>query len=145
MQLSTKIRAAITTVAAVAALSSGAAGVASAGVSVTEPGDGARTTTGELASPQRTTRPVPTDPQPVAPVEGPNVAKEGAATGDGPADDEECEDWGHKINVHIDLAEGARQSGDVWGYVTNLAAASAAEDAGSDRGCFFIDEPADID
>jgi hypothetical protein len=145
MHISTKIRASISAIAVVAALSIATTGVASAAISVNEPGDSLQTTTGKPASAQHTTRSVLTDSQPIAPAGSPNVAKDGAATGDGPADDEECESYGYQINTDLDLAEGSLDMGDVAGYITNLRAAIEAEDEGSDRGCFFIDEPADVD
>jgi hypothetical protein len=142
--LSTIVTLAATFVVAVA-LSMTGAGVASAAIAVNQPGDSPQATTGKPAGAQRTARPVHTSTPPIAPVGGVNVAKDGGATGDGPADDEECEQWAHQINTHLDLAEGSLQSGKLGDYMTELAAAVTAEDEGSDRGCFFIDEDADMD
>jgi hypothetical protein len=146
---STKIRTTIATLAATfavaVALSMTVTGVASAAIAGKQPGDSPQTATGKSVGGQRAGRPLPTNPQPIAPVGGANVAKDGGSTGDGPADDEECEQWAHQINSNLDLAEGSLESGKLGDYMTSLAAAVKAEDEGSSRGCFFIDEDADID
>jgi hypothetical protein len=143
--LSTKIRTAITVIGAAAALALSATGIASGAVPVKDSGDTPQMTTTRTPTSPRAGRPLPTNPRPVVPVGDVNVAKDGGSTGDGPADDEECEGYARVINMHLDLAEGSLDTGNVAGYITERAAATAAEEEGSDRGCFFIDEEADMD
>jgi hypothetical protein len=115
-------------------------------VPLKDPGDSPQTTTtGTPGTSQRTGRPGATHTPPITPIGSVNVAEDGGATADGPADDEEGESYAHEINVHLDLADGSLNTGNLPGYIAELAAAVRAENEGSDRGCFFIDEPADID
>jgi hypothetical protein len=79
---------------------------------------------------------------PVRPVAGVVVAISGSgATGDGPATDEDCEQY-ERIIADIELAQAEAGSG--WGTDEDLVAfyeeeKQKTEDQGSDEGCFFID------
>ena len=62
----------------------------------------------------------------------------GGATGDGPADDAECDAAAAAIELFQDMAADAYRN-DERGKVSELmAAAAATEDRATDRGCFFI-------
>ena len=74
---------------------------------------------------------------------GSNEALDGGATGDGEADDAECEQWAGQINVLNDLAKGCERYGDPINATRFRLQAIAMTDEAENRGCFFIDEPID--
>lgn len=72
-----------------------------------------------------------------------NEALDGGATGDGPADDDECISAAWAINALRDIAKGDERYGDGKAAPGLRAEADRIEEDASDRGCFFIDEPID--
>jgi hypothetical protein len=77
----------------------------------------------------------------VRPVAGVAAITGSGATGDGPATDEDCEQY-ERIISDIELAQAEAGSG--WGTDEDLVAfyeeeKQKTEDQGSDEGCFFID------
>lgn len=64
---------------------------------------------------------------------------QGGATGDGPADDNECEEAAGLIDTFNALAEGDEKYGDGSRAAGYRQRAAEEEDAEMDHGCFFID------
>ena len=78
---------------------------------------------------------------PVAPVTGPSVLKpvEGGATGNGPANDYDCERFATAINMLLDMAqEELTEEGNTDRYEGLLEGAKHTQDDGMDQGCFFV-------
>jgi hypothetical protein len=89
-----------------------------------------RTSTAQVRPTTTTTRPTSTS---VAYVTA-------GSTGDGPADQGECDRWAININHYLNLAEASAQSGTSDAQTDAYAQQSAAyEDQAMDRGCFIVD------
>ena len=69
-----------------------------------------------------------------------NSAMEGGATGDGPADDDECERYASAINEAIgELQEDLDNVADLPTIAADQDQIDTLKNDGMDRGCFFID------
>ena len=60
------------------------------------------------------------------------------STGDGPADDKECQGWGDLMNSLIGMAHHELDEGRTEGAASFAAEADKAESDALDRGCFVI-------
>lgn len=113
-----KLRAALATFAAVGVIAAtGATGVASA------------------KTPVRTHSVVPVAHTATAP----NVARvSGQSTGDGPADDKECQAWADFINTVMDIAVDDLREGNTVGAANMVNEAERAESDALGRGCLIV-------
>lgn len=103
-----------------------------------KPGRGRKSASGRIVGDRRRA-----NPEFLPLVCGSNEALDGGATGDGEADDAECEQVAGQLNVLNDLAKGCERYGDPINATRFRLQAIAMKDDAMDRGCFFIDEPID--
>ena len=130
----TKLRSAVAALAAVGIIwAAGAGGVASAATLQTV----VRTPSPELTARTAAQQSTIGTRLPVA--EGYTIAGVTAhSTGDGPADDKECQAWGDLMNSLIDLAHHELDEGSTDLAATYAAEADKAESDALGRGCFVI-------